>query len=168
MCLLQKLPIPRPFMRVALSMMRRSVRKRAHFSIDDVAPLDYVGETFVPVLFGEQPFSCTLLMGCGGSCPACCIAAISCRLMGECTMHLFGPSATSWSTWTVQGMLRRTRLLGNTTVSVWWRHTPATRTLSRFVVITTVSGDRSSGVRTSERSTSRMHAVDGWLLSNLT
>ena len=49
----QKLPIPRPFMRVALSMMRRSVRKRAHFSIDDVAPLDYVGETFVPVLFGE-------------------------------------------------------------------------------------------------------------------
>lgn len=49
----QKLPIPRPFMRVALSMMRRSVRKRAHFSIDDVAPLDYVGETFVPALFGH-------------------------------------------------------------------------------------------------------------------
>lgn len=51
----QKLPIPRPFMRVALSMMRRSVQKRAHFSIDDVAPLEYVGETFVPVLFGESP-----------------------------------------------------------------------------------------------------------------
>lgn len=50
----QKLPIPRPFMRVALSMMRRSVRKRAHFSIDDVAPLDFVGEAFVPVLFGER------------------------------------------------------------------------------------------------------------------
>ncbi len=50
----QKLPIPRPFMRVALSMMRRSVRKRAHFSIDDVAPLDFVGQAFVPVLFGER------------------------------------------------------------------------------------------------------------------
>ena len=49
----QKLPIPRPFMRVALSMMRRSVRKRASFSIDEVAPLDFVGETFVPALFGE-------------------------------------------------------------------------------------------------------------------
>ena len=48
----QKLPIPRPFMRVALSMMRRSVRKRARFSIDNVAPLDYVGSTFVPALFG--------------------------------------------------------------------------------------------------------------------
>ncbi len=50
----QKLPIPRPFMRVALSMMRRSVRKRASFSIDEVAPLDFVGETFVPALFGES------------------------------------------------------------------------------------------------------------------
>lgn len=50
----QKLPIPRPFMRVAISMMRRSVKKRAGFSIDDVAPLDFVGDTHVPVLFGES------------------------------------------------------------------------------------------------------------------
>lgn len=49
----QKLPIPRPFMRFAISMMRRSVRKRAAFSIDDVAPLNFVAETHVPALFGE-------------------------------------------------------------------------------------------------------------------
>ena len=48
----QKLPIPRPFMRVALSMMRRSVRKRAGFDIESVAPLDSVGSCFVPALFG--------------------------------------------------------------------------------------------------------------------
>lgn len=59
----QKLPIPRPFMRVALSMMRRSVRKRAAFSIDDVAPLDVVAETHVPVLFGaiHQSLTCCAL-----------------------------------------------------------------------------------------------------------
>jgi hypothetical protein len=48
----QKLPIPRPFMRVALSIMRRSVRKRAAFLIENVAPLDIAAETHVPVLFG--------------------------------------------------------------------------------------------------------------------
>ena len=53
----QKLPIPRPFMRFAVSMMRRSVRKRAAFSIDDVAPLNFVAETHVPALFGEFCYS---------------------------------------------------------------------------------------------------------------
>ena len=51
----QRLPIPRAFMRVALGMMRRSVRKRAGFSIDDVAPLDAVGASFIPALFGAPP-----------------------------------------------------------------------------------------------------------------
>jgi hypothetical protein len=48
----QKLPIPRPFMRMALSMMKRSVKKRANFNIDDVSPLDVVGRSFIPALFG--------------------------------------------------------------------------------------------------------------------
>ena len=38
LCEEQKLPIPRAFMRIALSMMRRSVRKRANFNVDDVSP----------------------------------------------------------------------------------------------------------------------------------
>ena len=50
----QRLPIPRAFMRVALGMMRRSVRKRAGFSIDDVSPLDAVGASFIPALFGAR------------------------------------------------------------------------------------------------------------------
>ena len=35
-------------------MMRRSVRKRAGFDLDEVAPLDVVGNCFVPALFGAQ------------------------------------------------------------------------------------------------------------------
>lgn len=49
----QKLPIPKPFMKVALGMMRRSVRKRAGFDIENVAPLDVVPSCFIPALFGE-------------------------------------------------------------------------------------------------------------------
>lgn len=49
----QKVPIPKAFMRVALGMMRRSVRKRAGFNIDDVAPVHHVSECFIPALFGE-------------------------------------------------------------------------------------------------------------------
>ena len=48
----QKIPIPRSLMRVALSMMRRSVKKRAGFSIDEVAPIDQIHKSFIPVLFG--------------------------------------------------------------------------------------------------------------------
>ena len=48
----QKLPIPKYLMKFALSMMRRSVKKRAKFSIDDVAPLDAVPNAFIPALFG--------------------------------------------------------------------------------------------------------------------
>ena len=54
LCEEQKLPIPRAFMRIALSMMRRSVRRRANFSIDEVSPLDVVPGSFIPALFGEQ------------------------------------------------------------------------------------------------------------------
>lgn len=49
----QKIPIPRGLMRVALSMMRRSVKKRAGFSIDEVAPIEQVHKAFIPCLFGE-------------------------------------------------------------------------------------------------------------------
>lgn len=38
---------------VAMAMMRRSVRRRAGFSIDDVAPLESAPSTFVPALFGH-------------------------------------------------------------------------------------------------------------------
>ena len=54
LCEEQKLPIPRAFMRIALSMMRRSVRRRANFSIDEVSPLDIVPGSFIPALFGAQ------------------------------------------------------------------------------------------------------------------
>ncbi|CAL8472078.1 g11620 [Coccomyxa elongata] len=50
----QKLPIPRAFMRMALSMMKRSVKKRANFNIDDVSPIDVVGQSFIPALFGHS------------------------------------------------------------------------------------------------------------------
>ena len=50
----QKIPIPRGLMRVALSMMRRSVKKRAGFSIDEVAPIEQVQKAFIPCLFGEM------------------------------------------------------------------------------------------------------------------
>ena len=49
----QKVPIPKAFMRVALSMMRRSVKKRAGFTLDSVAPLDLAPQAFIPALFGE-------------------------------------------------------------------------------------------------------------------
>lgn len=51
----QKIPIPRSLMRVALSMMRRSVKKRAGFNIDEVAPIDQIHTSFIPCLFGESP-----------------------------------------------------------------------------------------------------------------
>ena len=57
LCEEQKLPIPRAFMRIALSMMRRSVRKRANFNVDDVSPLDVVPGSFIPALFGEDDFT---------------------------------------------------------------------------------------------------------------
>lgn len=44
----QKLPIPRAFMRMALSMMKRSVRRRAGFNIDDVSPLDAAPQARAP------------------------------------------------------------------------------------------------------------------------
>ena len=47
------LSVPRPLVKVALTMMRRSVRKKAGFDIDDVAPLDVAKESYVPVLFGH-------------------------------------------------------------------------------------------------------------------
>ena len=45
--------IPKPLVKLAMGLMRRSVRKRAGFSIDDVSPCDVMAETFVPTLFGH-------------------------------------------------------------------------------------------------------------------
>ena len=53
----QRIPIPRPLMRVALTMMRRSVRKRAGFSLDSVNPLEAVSSAFIPALFGAPLLS---------------------------------------------------------------------------------------------------------------
>lgn len=39
---------------MALAMLKRSVRKRAGFSVDAVAPLDVVGGSFIPALFGRR------------------------------------------------------------------------------------------------------------------
>ena len=64
LCEEQKLPIPRAFMRIALSMMRRSVRKRANFNVDDVSPLDVVPGSFIPALFGEHNFTKHLQYTC--------------------------------------------------------------------------------------------------------
>lgn len=55
----QKVPIPKAFMRVALGMMRRSVRKRAGFNIDDVAPLNRVSQCHIPALFGKPSMAAT-------------------------------------------------------------------------------------------------------------
>jgi len=49
----QKLPIPKPFLKMAVAAMKRSVRKRAGFEIDKVSPLDAVPQCFIPVLFGH-------------------------------------------------------------------------------------------------------------------
>ncbi|KAK9836696.1 hypothetical protein WJX74_006286 [Apatococcus lobatus] len=49
----QRLPIPRALYKMALGMMRRSVKKRAHFNIDTVSPIDVVQESFIPALFGH-------------------------------------------------------------------------------------------------------------------
>ncbi len=48
----QRLPIPRALYKMALGMMRRSVKKRAHFNIDTVSPIDVVQESYIPALFG--------------------------------------------------------------------------------------------------------------------
>jgi len=50
----QQVPIPRALVKVALAAMRRSVRKRAGIDITQVAPIDIVQESFVPVLFGHS------------------------------------------------------------------------------------------------------------------
>lgn len=53
----QKLPIPRALRRIALGMMRRSVRKRAQFNIDTVSPLAVAPQCHIPALFGRTPLA---------------------------------------------------------------------------------------------------------------
>lgn len=60
----QRIPIPRYLMRMALSMMRRSVRKRAKFNIDELAPVDTVGSSFIPALFGELQLAGETILMC--------------------------------------------------------------------------------------------------------
>ena len=50
----QRLPIPRALYKMALGMMRRSVKKRAHFNIGTVSPIEVVHESYIPALFGES------------------------------------------------------------------------------------------------------------------
>ena len=47
------LGIPKALTRVALAVLKRSVRRRAGFSIDDVAPLDVVSQVHCPAFFGH-------------------------------------------------------------------------------------------------------------------
>lgn len=49
----QQVPVPKALMKVALALMRRSVRKKAGFDISTIAPIDIVDESFVPALFGH-------------------------------------------------------------------------------------------------------------------
>lgn len=49
----QRLPIPRPLAKLALSAMKRSVQKRAGFDIGKVAPIDVVPQSYIPALFGH-------------------------------------------------------------------------------------------------------------------
>ncbi|KAL4418794.1 hypothetical protein ABPG77_010203 [Micractinium sp. CCAP 211/92] len=49
----QQLRIPKPLVKVALAMLKRSVKKRAGFSVDKVAPLDTVANSFIPALFAH-------------------------------------------------------------------------------------------------------------------
>lgn len=49
----QGMAIPKPVVKVLLSFMRRSIRKRAGFRIDDVSPIDMMPGTYVPTLFGH-------------------------------------------------------------------------------------------------------------------
>lgn len=43
---------PPPPPQVALAILKRSVKKRAGFSVDKVSPLDTVANSFTPALFG--------------------------------------------------------------------------------------------------------------------
>lgn len=45
--------LPKSVVKMLLVFMRRSVRKRAGFKLDDVSPKNVVRETYVPVLFGH-------------------------------------------------------------------------------------------------------------------
>jgi hypothetical protein len=51
----QRLPIPRMLMKLVLSSMRKSVRKKAGFDIGAVAPLEGVTKSHTPALFGARP-----------------------------------------------------------------------------------------------------------------
>ena len=49
----QRISIPKSLLKIALAMMRRSVRKRAGFDLTKVAPIDTAPEAFIPALFSH-------------------------------------------------------------------------------------------------------------------
>jgi len=49
----QGMSIPKPLARVAMGLMRRSVKRRAGFNIDHVSPVDIAPSSYVPTLFGH-------------------------------------------------------------------------------------------------------------------
>lgn len=65
---------------MALAMLKRSVKKRAGFSVDAVAPLDAVGNAFVPALFGARR-----LAAAAGASRHC--SAVHARTLPACLSH---------------------------------------------------------------------------------
>ena len=50
---MQRLAVPKGLLKIAMAMMRRSVKKRAGFDITKVAPVDFASQTFIPALFAH-------------------------------------------------------------------------------------------------------------------
>jgi len=44
-------PIPKIFMGIAMRLIKGSVKSRAHFNLDDLAPIKHVNKSFIPALF---------------------------------------------------------------------------------------------------------------------
>jgi hypothetical protein len=44
-------PVPKIFMGIAMGLVKRSVKSRAKFDLDDLVPIDHVSKSFIPALF---------------------------------------------------------------------------------------------------------------------
>ena len=131
----QQLRVPKPLVRVALAMLRRSVRRRAGFDIDKVSPLDVVPHCHIPAFFGGW------MTGAAGAAGAeNCLGIRAGRQLGRngfggdvfCLRYLPLPLP--------QCTPARTRLWASTTASSWPRRMPATRTLCWWMGTTTAVG----------------------------
>lgn len=84
----QRLRIPKSLTKVALAWVRRAVKKRAGFDINTVSPIDVVGSSYIPALFGHAEGDTFVRMHHSqvraggqpvGSCRGC-IASTACTL----------------------------------------------------------------------------------------